>query len=74
MKRLNLLLLIIPVALILSACQNHKTEVNIKPFPYTSFKIMRGTNIAHWLSQSKKILPKPTGIISQVNSALLIMI
>jgi len=54
MKRFNLLFLIIPVAIILAACQSRKAEENVKSFPYTSFQILRGTNIAHWLSQSRK--------------------
>lgn len=52
MKRLNPFLLIIPVVLLMTACQSHKVNENAKAFPYTSFHIMKGTNLGHWLSQS----------------------
>jgi endoglucanase len=52
MKRLNLFLLIIPVVLFMTACQSHKVNESEKSFPYASFRIMKGTNLGHWLSQS----------------------
>ena len=54
MKRLNLFILIITAVLILLACQGNKKAENVKAFPFTSFHINRGTNIGHWLSQSKQ--------------------
>jgi len=54
MKRLNLLLLLVPAVLLIIACQNPKADENAKSFPYASFKIMRGTNLGHWLSQSRQ--------------------
>jgi len=54
MKRLNLFILIITSVLILLACQGNKKAENVKAFPFTSFHINRGTNIGHWLSQSKQ--------------------
>jgi endoglucanase len=36
------------------ACQNGKTKEKTGTFPYDSFEISRGTNIAHWLSQSER--------------------
>src|SRR5687768_660321 len=38
----------------IAACYNKKTNEKIEPPSYKSFKITRGTNIAHWLSQSDK--------------------
>lgn len=42
------------VCLILSSCQSQKGKKESGTFPYGSFQIMRGTNIAHWLSQSQR--------------------
>jgi endoglucanase len=36
------------------ACQSNKNEKRTDFFPFGSFDIMRGTNIAHWLSQSNR--------------------
>ena len=52
MKRLTLLLFVIPAVLLITACQGPKAAEKVKSFPYTSFHIMRGTNLGHWLSQS----------------------
>lgn len=43
---------VLSVLLLLSSCQTKKQD--IASFPYDSFEIMRGTNIAHWLSQSQR--------------------
>jgi endoglucanase len=53
MKRLNLFIIIASV-LIISACHGNKKAENVKTFPFTSFHINKGTNIGHWLSQSKQ--------------------
>ena len=55
MKRL--LKLVVPVlttCLLFAACQGNKTKEKAKDFPFESFEIMRGTNLAHWLSQSQR--------------------
>ena len=55
MKRLLLYFIAIStVCIFITACQNRKTTEKLKSFPYTSFHIMRGTNLAHWLSQSEQ--------------------
>jgi endoglucanase len=55
MKRLLLYFIAIQtVCVLITACQNHKTDRKIESYPYKSFNIMRGTNIAHWLSQSER--------------------
>ncbi len=54
MKRQNLFLTAILAGIIIfAACQSRKTQESVKTFPYSSFHIMKGTNIGHWLSQSK---------------------
>jgi endoglucanase len=55
MKRpiFSLIFLLILISFI-SACQSGKTDEKVKTFPYKSFSIMRGTNVAHWLSQSER--------------------
>jgi endoglucanase len=53
MKQLNFFILIITAVLIISACQGNKKAENVKTFPFNSFHINKGTNIGHWLSQSK---------------------
>ncbi len=53
MKQKNLCFLILITLILISACKGGKTAEEIKTFPYHSFKIMKGTNIGHWLSQSK---------------------
>ena len=40
------------VCVLVTTCQNHKKSINTRTFPYKSFSIKRGTNVAHWLSQS----------------------
>ena len=54
MKRLIIFLLVIPVFLLMTACQERKTVENEKTFPYSSFHIKKGTNLGHWLSQSQQ--------------------
>ena len=54
MKRLNLFLTIVPSLLFLVACQNHEPAKTDKSFPYPTFQIMKGTNLGHWLSQSRE--------------------
>lgn len=39
--------------LLLPGCQSQKSEVKSDPFSGESFKIKRGTNVGHWLSQSR---------------------
>ena len=39
---------------VISSCGTQKKPVDQDSFPYESFEIMRGTNIAHWLSQSQR--------------------
>lgn len=39
---------------VISSCGTRKKPVDQGAFPYQSFEIMRGTNIAHWLSQSQR--------------------
>ncbi len=38
----------------IAACTQQSKETTSEPAQFTSFTIKRGTNIAHWLSQSKK--------------------
>ena len=52
MKRLKLLLFVIAAGLLIAACQNRKAVENIKSFPSSSFRIMKGTNLGLWLSQN----------------------
>jgi len=55
MKRLILTVSMILIAcLIFTSCQSGRKDAQSTPFANESFKIMRGTNIAHWLSQSGK--------------------
>jgi endoglucanase len=55
MKKLLLKLIVFQIVCVLfSSCQSAKTDENSKPDRFSSFEIMKGTNIAHWLSQSKK--------------------
>jgi endoglucanase len=55
MKRLLLYFTAISIVCVfITACQNQKKAVNNKTFPYKSFSIKRGTNLAHWLSQSDR--------------------
>ena len=37
---------------LMPACKTSKYATEVKSFPFTSFKMMSGTNVAHWLSQS----------------------
>lgn len=54
MKRVLCYALAITTLLIcFSACQNPKADKQADPFDGRSFKIKRGTNVGHWLSQSK---------------------
>lgn len=52
MKRYSLLPLFAAVVIIMASCQNQKKTESVKPFPFTSFRINKGTNLGHWLSQS----------------------
>jgi endoglucanase len=54
MKRLNLLFAFISAVFLVTSCQSTKTDSNVKSFPYSTFHIMRGTNLGHWLSQSRE--------------------
>jgi endoglucanase len=54
MKRLLFYFISIQIAILLiPACKTSNPEMKAISDPYPSFKIKRGTNIAHWLSQSK---------------------
>ena len=46
--------LILLVSLINFSCSGGKEEKKTNPFVNESFKIKKGTNIAHWLSQSRR--------------------
>ncbi|HBE40907.1 MAG TPA: glycosyl hydrolase family 5 [Bacteroidales bacterium] len=52
MKHFLKLLIAFFVVCILISCQTRRKESY--SFPYTKFEIVRGTNIAHWLSQSQR--------------------
>jgi endoglucanase len=55
MKKLLLFAGIIFVAcLIITSCRSGKEKAQSRPFESETFKIKRGTNIAHWLSQSRR--------------------
>lgn len=54
MKISELLTVVIIMVLLSGGCKNPKAEEAVKSFPYTSFQIMKGTNLGHWLSQSKQ--------------------
>ena len=55
MKRLLLYFVAIQIVCIsFMACRSNKPDKNAGSFPYESFAIQRGTNIAHWLSQSRR--------------------
>jgi endoglucanase len=55
MKRLLLYFIAISISCVfIAACQNRKPGEKTRSFPYNSFKIMKGTNVAHWLSQSNR--------------------
>jgi len=55
MKRLVHFLTVIQIVLFLvSACRSPKTAEPLNSEPYAAFTINRGTNIAHWLSQSRQ--------------------
>ncbi len=43
---------------IISSCRPKEKVKDADAFPYDSFEIMRGTNIAHWLSQSQRRGPE----------------
>ncbi len=57
-KLLKQFVAILPLFLILFSCQNQKKSKEQPEFPYDKFEIMRGTNIAHWLSQSQRRGPE----------------
>jgi endoglucanase len=52
-------------ACLVVACQNNKTKEKTGTFPYESFEIRRGTNIAHWLSQSERRGEERTKFITE---------
>jgi endoglucanase len=53
MKRLNLFLSLMMACLLITACQNSKQQTGVKSFPFSFFRLHKGTNIGHWLSQSR---------------------
>jgi endoglucanase len=53
MKRLlHYFIASLAICILFTACQSHKGTTRSGSFPFNSFEIKRGTNIAHWLSQS----------------------
>ena len=52
MKPVTSILLIISAAFLLCTCHHAKRDDGVKSFPYTSFRIMKGTNLGLWLSQN----------------------
>lgn len=55
MKPLSgLFIALIITGAVISSCGTRKKPVDQGAFPHKSFEIMRGTNIAHWLSQSQR--------------------
>lgn len=54
MKQFLLYAIAVPIFLLFTGCQNQKADNKSDPFSNQSFKIKRGTNIAHWLSQSNR--------------------
>jgi endoglucanase len=48
------LIAVLVACILISACHSKKTVKTSDKFPFTSFEIKRGTNIAHWLSQSDR--------------------
>ena len=52
------LIVILLGCVIISSCRTEKKASDSDAFPYDSFEIMRGTNIAHWLSQSQRRGPE----------------
>lgn len=55
MKRLlHLFIACLAIGILFTACQGKKGDTRSGSFPYSSFEIKRGTNIAHWLSQSDR--------------------
>jgi endoglucanase len=55
MKRLFVYFIaIVTIPVLVTTCRNPKPDGKIVSETYSSFKIKRGTNIAHWLSQSDK--------------------
>ena len=53
-QSLKFLTAILTVSVSITACQNNKTNKGTDSFPFGTFEIKRGTNIAHWLSQSDR--------------------
>lgn len=54
MKRLFCYFLALSTVIsVVTSCNTAKTNEKVKSFPFQKFSIMRGTNVAHWLSQSK---------------------
>lgn len=54
MKRILFYLIVLLVSLfLLPGCQSQTAEKKNDPFGSESFKIKRGTNVGHWLSQSR---------------------
>jgi endoglucanase len=53
------------VCVLFTACQSHKSDAKSGSFPYSSFEIKRGTNIAHWLSQSDRRGEERTKFITE---------
>jgi endoglucanase len=66
MKRfLEIILSILVVVILIAACQSRKKDMGVSSFPYTKFEIKRGTNIAHWLSQSNRRGEERTKFITE---------
>jgi len=54
MKQAYALLSIVPAILLLTLCQSPGKKENNRSFSYASFRIMKGTNLGLWLSQSEQ--------------------
>ena len=53
MRKLIILLSIVAIGLASTTCRSGRADSDSGSFPFKSFEIKRGTNIAHWLSQSR---------------------
>lgn len=53
MKKLIILLSIVAIGLASTKCRSGKAGDDSAAFPFKTFEINRGTNLAHWLSQSR---------------------
>jgi endoglucanase len=64
MKRVFLLFLIVSALFLLPSCKGGKVA-DEKTFPFSEFKVMKGTNLGHWLSQSRARGEQRAGFITE---------